>query len=234
MALQIFSLLEKQIAKCRFIYLPLKKVKVFIQKTAYYLLKLTGKDRNHIYDDQFFNHNLKTNIPIAKDLVDILYNYFHPESVVDVGCGTAEYLAEFNRLGIKIKGYEGSPAALKKAMVSGNFIQLADLREKIKSDERYDLALCLEVAEHIESRYSKILVDNLASLSDTIIFSAAIPGQGGHFHINEQPHEFWIGLWQERNYILRKDIIEALKEQMRERGILWWYTANLMVFLKSE
>lgn len=163
----------------------------------------------------------------------VLDKYFHPRSVVDVGCGTAEYLAEFQKKGIKIKGYEGSVSALKQAKVELRYIQKADLRNVINSNQRYDLALCLEVAEHIESRYSKNLLDTLTNLSDTVVFTAATPGQGGHFHINEKPREFWIKAWQERNYVYKEDAAQALKEEMHKNHVLRWYLDNLMIFSKG-
>ena len=165
-------------------YKLLKKVKVLYQRLKYYILKSRGNYKDIIYDDKFFDKNLEWNTPIAAKLVGVLMDYFHPRSLVDLGCGNAEFLSEFQKMGVVIQGYEGSQAAINKALVDKKYIQLFDLRDKIDSERKYDLAICLEVAEHIENKFSQRLVGNLTGLSDTVVFTAATPGQGGHFHIN--------------------------------------------------
>ena len=95
------------------------------------------------------------------------------------------------------------------------------------------MAFCLEVAEHIENKYSKRLVENLIKLSNCVVFTAAPPGQGGHFHINEQPKEFWIGIFNEYGYYLNVQTTEKLKLEMQKGNILWWYSKNLMCFKKN-
>ncbi|MDD5005783.1 MAG: methyltransferase domain-containing protein [Candidatus Omnitrophica bacterium] len=215
------------------LYKLLKKAKVLYQKSKYYILKARSNHKDIIYDDKFFNKNLEWNVPIAAKLTGVLIDYFNPSSVVDLGCGNAEFLSEFQKRGIPIQGYEGSRSAIEKALVDKKYIQLFDLRNKIELDKRYDLALCLEVAEHIENKFSQRLVENLTNLSDTIIFTAATPGQGGHFHINEQPHEFWVNIFKERNYDYDDKITERVKAAMREKKILWWYCDNLMIFRKA-
>lgn len=215
------------------LYKLLKKVKVFYQKAKYYTLKARSNHKDVIYDDKFFNKNLEWNVPIAAKLAGVLIDYFNPVSVVDLGCGNAEFISEFQKKGIAIQGYEGSRSAIEKALIDKKYIRLFDLRNKIESDKRYGLALCLEVAEHIENKFSQRLVENLTNLSDTIIFTAAPPGQGGHFHINEQPREFWVNIFKERNYDYDGQMTERVKTAMREKKILWWYCDNLMIFRKS-
>jgi len=213
-----------------FLYKILKKAKVFYQKAKYHILKARGNHKDIIYNDKFFEKNLEWNTPIAAQLVGVLMDYFHPGSVVDLGCGNAEFLNEFQKKGIVVQGYEGSRSAIGKALIDRKYIKLFDLRNRIEAKERYDLALCLEVAEHIENKFSAGLVENLTDLSDTVVFTAATPGQGGHFHINEQPHEFWINIFKRMNYSYDAKTTEEVKSSMRKAGILSWYCDNLMVF----
>ncbi|MFC1646139.1 class I SAM-dependent methyltransferase [Candidatus Omnitrophota bacterium] len=226
--------LEKFIAKFPLIYKFLKKCKVGYQTLKYHLFKLIGKDKEFIYNRSFFDKNLKWNLPISEAVVDILIKYFNPRSVVDVGCGNAEFLWQFQKKSIVIKGYEGSRHAINNALIDKKFIQWFDLRNRLQPQERYDLALCLEVAEHIERSYSQVLIDSLSNLSDTIIFTAATPGQGGHFHINEQPRSFWINLWKKNNFKYIDQLTLKIKEEFRMNKILHWYSDNLMVFKRYQ
>lgn len=211
-------------------YSFLKKGKVRYQKIKYNFLKIIGKDKDVIYDRKFFDRNLEWNIPIAAKFVNIIIKYFNPRSVVDMGCGNAEFLSHFKKAGIVIKGYEGSHYAIDSSLVGKEYIELFDLRKMINSNTKYDLAICLEVAEHVEKRFSEILIENLINLSDVIIFTAAPPGQGGHFHINEQPREFWVNIFKDRNYLYDSEITEKVKSDMKKEKIIWWYCDNLMVF----
>jgi len=225
--------LEGFIAKIPPFYRFLKRCKVSYQKLKYRLLNKRSDRTDIIFNRSFFDKNLEWNIPIAAKLVDILMNYFHPSSVVDVGCGNAEFLLEFQKRRVLIKGYEGSQHAIDSSLVGKEFIEQVDLRNTIQDSHKYDLVLCLEVAEHIEKNYSQKLVENVTNLGDVILFTAAPPGQGGHFHMNEQPREFWINLFTMRIFSIDEDLTEALKKEMKEKGILSWYCDNLMVFKRS-
>ena len=167
-------------------------------------------------------------------MVNILMEYFHPRSVVDVGCGNAEFLSFFHKKGVIIKGYDGSSHAIEKSLVDPAFIELHDLRDPILFDRKFDLVLCLEVAEHVENKYSKELIGSLARLSDNIVFTAATPGQGGHFHINEQPRGFWVSLWSSNGYKYNGTLTELIKKDFKEKDILCWYSDNLMIFQRDK
>ena len=61
-----------------------------------------------------------------------------------------------------------------------------DLAQPLQIDRRFDLALSLEVAEHLPPECGSEFVQTLTDLSSVILFSAAIPFQGGTDHLNEQ------------------------------------------------
>ena len=227
------SNIEGIIAKIPPFYRFLKKCKVGYQRLKYRLLRKRPDRTDIIFDREFFDKNLEWNLPIASKLVVILINYFHPSSVVDVGCGNAEFLAEFQKRGVLIKGYEGSHHAIDSSLVGKEFIEKFDLKNTIQDSRKYDLVLCLEVAEHIEKDYSLKLVENLTKLGGVILFTAAPPGQGGHFHMNEQPREFWVNLFSILEFSIDENLTEILKSGMKKKGILSWYSDNLMVFKRS-
>ncbi|MFA5359910.1 MAG: hypothetical protein WC349_03055, partial [Patescibacteria group bacterium] len=143
------------------------------------------------------------------------------------------YLAEFKKNNIKILGYDGSPAAIKGSLV-GNKIKLHDLYKPLKLKQKFNLCLCLEVAEHLEKKYAETLINTLIELSNIIIFTAATPGQGPKSigHINEQPHKYWQKLFEQKNFKLNKKLTEKIRKEMIDKKIVWWITKNLMIYEK--
>ncbi|MDD4332678.1 MAG: methyltransferase domain-containing protein [Patescibacteria group bacterium] len=185
----------------------------------------------HIYDKRFFKNTIKLEDDSAAAAVSILIKYFLPRSVIDIGCGCGIYLKEFSNQGVEIFGYDGAPAALESSLV-GDKIKLHDLCVPLVINKKFDLCLCVEVAEHLPPEYANILVETLANLSDIIIFSAATPGQGPRSigHINEQPPEYWLEKFQSKNFIFDQNISLKIKKEMEEKGVVWWITKNLMIF----
>ena len=186
-----------------------------------------------IYDDQFFHNTIKLEKQSAEALVKILIKHFTPKSVIDIGCGAGIYLAEFKKNHIAIAGFDGSPAAIASSLV-GDKIKLHDLCRPLKLGRRFDLCLCFEVAEHLEEICVEILVGTLTGLSQTIIFTAATPGQGPESigHINEQPPEYWLKLFEQKNFLINKNLTEKIRQKMIEKKVVWWLTKNLMVLEK--
>ena len=146
----------------------------------------------NMYKGGFFKnrHKLGWRAPIV---VEALINVFgldkEKHSVIDVGCAIGEYVAEFQRLGFEAAGIEGSEAA-KEFFVTDVNMYVLDLRKAIEFYEEdlkkkvFDLAYSLEVAEHIHPDFVETYIDNLCLLSDTVLISAASPGQKGHGHVN--------------------------------------------------
>lgn len=189
----------------------------------------------NIYDRRFFKNAKKIETPSAKETVKILYKKFKPRSVVDIGCGSGVYLAEFKKLKVKIEGYDGSPAAKKESLVKEK-IKIRDLSKPLKLKKRFDLCLCIEVAEHLAANSAPAFIKTLTGLADKIVFSAATPGQGPKSigHINERPHKYWIGLFLKCNFIFQKKLSLGIRKEMRKKKVVWWVVKNLMVFKKYE
>ena len=187
----------------------------------------------NIYDNQFFKNTIKFEAESAKAAVQIIMKSFNLKSVIDIGCGAGIYLKEFMDQGVEILGYDGSPAAVEESLVE-NKIKLRDLSKPLKLNRKFDLCLCFEVAEHLENKYSAVLVDTLMGLSDIVIFTAATPGQGpvSIGHINEQPHPFWIDLFTKKGFKYKKELSEKMRKEMENKKVVWWITKNLMIFTK--
>ena len=143
------------------------------------------KKNKYVHQEEV--HNLIS----PAEIVPVIYKLFQPKSVVDIGCGIGTFLHCFKKEGVNhILGVDGewvNKKLLHRYINSDEFL-LADLEESLKLDTQFDLVLSLEVAEHLKKESADIFVQNLISAGKLILFSAAIPQQGGQNHINEQKH----------------------------------------------
>jgi len=161
-------------------------------------------------------------------------------SVIDVGCYNGIWLEECSKLGIsRIVGID-APYIKSEWLVipESNFYRI-DLESLLNSTildilvprEKYDLCINLEVAEHLSYNCSFNLVKFLTSLSNTILFSAATPDQGGDAHINTQKHTFWIELFNSLNY--KED--NCLQYKFNDDKVVFpWYNKNIFIFRNTQ
>ncbi len=167
----------------------------------------------------------------AKEVVPILIELFKPKSVVDVGCGLGDWLHEFKKNKIEdILGIDGDWVSKQNLFISRKFFLEKNLTTELNLNKKFDLAISLEVAEHIPQHAADTFIKTLTSLSDNIIFSAAIPGQGGQNHLNEQWHEYWISKFEKHGFYFH-DIIRPLI--WKNEKVEWWYKQNIFYFSKT-
>lgn len=171
-------------------------------------------------------HNLLS----PKEIVPEIIKLFHPKSVVDVGCGLGTFLYCFKERGINdVLGIDGPWAnhdLLFKYLSPDEFLE-KDLEKPFNLKTKYDLVISLEVAEHISEKSSDIFIENLISAGELILFSAAIPFQGGQNHVNEQWIAYWESKFLKHNYV----VYDVLKPIFWDNPkIFWWYKQNMVIF----
>jgi SAM-dependent methyltransferase len=190
-----------------------------------------------IYNPWTFAIFHRAALDIAPTLVEAVRTHF-PEarSVVDFGCGTGVYVNSFRRSGLDAVGFEYSDTARRWARErSGVEIQPFDLRSFPGAGRTFDLALSLEVAEHLEPQLALRLVDICCAHAPTVIFSAARPGQRGQGHINLQPKSYWIERFAERRYRLDHVRTRALQDHLRARLARgFWVADNLGTYIAIQ
>ena len=197
------------------------------------------KPLEEIYGPKFFARRDKL-LWRAEIVCDAVDRVFHPLDVIDVGCGIGEYVQFWQeKLNISAWGIEGvdhpyfvtKNIAIQDMRLKQIVWPFANGRARI---DKFDLAVCLEVLEHVEPEYANIFVENLTGLSDQILVSAAQPGQGGHYHVNCQPKEWWLSKFMEFNYgyddVLTCAIKQALQPWKHRREL---YHNNLIFFSKG-
>lgn len=191
-------------------------------------------DLEDIYTEEYFNSNKDPEWLRDVELIsETIYRVLKPKSVIDVGCGIGSYLYYLSRHGVEIEGIEGSYTAFKALMIPKNIVKRLDLRliYSYKPKRRYDLAMCIEVLEHINPKHADKVLDFLCEVSDIVLISAARPGQGGKYHINEQPLEYWISRMEARGYELDLYVTsEIRKEIARKIKMIKWIHKNLLIF----
>lgn len=175
-----------------------------------------------MYDDQFFDVIRKGCQSSAAVVVPLVYAVLAPETVVDVGCGEGHWGKEFERLGSEVTGIDGAETqSILKTFVAH------DLRNALPlALGTFDLAVCLEVAEHLPDWRADGIIEDLCRLAPVVLFSAAIPGQGGHGHVNEQWPRYWVDRFEAHNYA----VSGALRFRLWECDeVMNWYRANILV-----
>jgi len=174
---------------------------------------------------------LDDTVPSATVIVELLDQAIGPSSVVDVGCGPGIFVAEWIRHGVDdVWGLDGAPAAAVYQAPSSTF-RVVDLSQGIETDRRFDLAICLEVAEHLSSEHEELLVSSLVNLAPVVAFSAAPPGQGGVGHVNERWPAHWERLFAAHGY----RSLDVIRGRLLETDdVAWYYRTNLFIYAREE
>jgi len=153
------------------------------------------------YSKEFFKGMENWSLTSAREVVPIVLSLVNPKSVVDIGCGQGTWLVAFKENGIKnILGIDGKWAEKTLLIPKEKFLE-HNIEKPIKIKEKFDLAVCLEVAEHISEKYAEIIVNSLTDLAPIVLFSAAIPFQKGTNHINLKWQSYWANLFEKNNYV---------------------------------
>lgn len=183
-----------------------------------------------IYSAEFFASKLEGAQRSANAIVPIVLELVNVSSTVDIGCGRGAWLAAFQEHGIvKIHGVDGIEPEL--FLLDKEYLQSENLETLTNLDDKYDLAVCLEVAEHLPRHRADQLVRVLTDAAPVVLFSAAVPGQGGLGHLNEQWPDYWEKLFANRGFKL----LDSIRPHIRDdRRIDWWYRQNIVMFASNE
>jgi len=185
------------------------------------------------YDKTFFTDLEDGAYKSAKKVLPVVNEAFHPASVLDVGCGVGYWLRvwkeDFNL--DDLLGLEGAYVTEELFKMDKKYLLSADLKLPLDLNRRFDLVTTFEVAEHIPEDCADVFVSNLVKASDIVVFSAAIIGQLGTYHINEQMPEYWAKKFLRHDYV-PVDFIRPLI--WNDKDIEYWYRQNSLVYIKKS
>lgn len=163
-------------------------------------------------------------------VVPWLLELTQPSSVVDVGCGSGAWLAACLRQGVKSGlGLDGPWVPAHSLEVPSDLLRIVDLTRPLEATSlAFDLAICLEVAHHLEPRAADTIVDTLTSLAPVVLFSASVPGQRGDHHVNEQWPAYWAAKFRARGF----EAYDAVRSRLwNNPSVAWWYAQNSLLYV---
>lgn len=170
--------------------------------------------------------------PSARRILGLVWPHVQPQSVLDVGCGVGTWLNISRELGAKkIQGLEGSDLKPDQLKIAANEFLRANLINPPMLDTKYDLAVNLEVAEHLPKDCSNNFVKYLTTNASVVLFSAAPPAQGGEGHINEQWPQYWIELFRSNGF----EVVDVIRSIIwNDDKVLTWYKQNTLLFAQKS
>jgi SAM-dependent methyltransferase len=184
------------------------------------------------YTKNFYEEHRSGVTRSAEVIVPLVLELLPVRSVVDIGCGDGSWLGVFRKLGVEeILGIDGEYVDRNILQISEDRFQAHDLTKAFEIDRVFDLAISLEVAEHLPPECAAVFVECLTRLAPIVLFSAAIPFQGGSNHINEQWPDKWADLFKEHDYVP----VDFLRKRVwQNEAVFWWYAQNTLLFVRAN
>ena len=184
------------------------------------------------YTEEFYEIVREGSKESAKEIIPIVFEFIQPKSVIDVGCGVGTWLSVFQAHGVEdVWGIDGDYVDKNTLEIPKEKFLTIDLKSPFKLNRQFDLVVSLEVGEHLPQECAETFVESLTQLAPVILFSAAIPFQGGTDHVNEQWQDYWVKNFQNKGYVS----IDCIRNRVWENErVEFWYAQNMLVFAKRE
>lgn len=184
------------------------------------------------YDETFFAGIRSAARRSAHAVLPRLLEIVPARSLIDIGCGRGTWMRAALDLGVaEVAGVDGEWVDPDDLEVPPGTFRQADLAESLNLDRRYDLAISLEVAEHLPEDAAAGFVASLVGAAPVVAFSAAIPDQGGYGHLNERWPNYWAELFAQHGY----EALDVLRPVLwDDERVEWWYAQNLVIYASAD
>ena len=184
------------------------------------------------YGEEFFAGQKGLSYRSAQQVIPIIQNFVPVISVCDVGCGVGTWLRAFREAGVQdVFGIDGSYVNKNLLEIPTTAFYEADLRQPLSLNRTFDLAMSVEVAEHLPEGRAIGFIGDLTRLAPVVLFSAAIPRQGGTDHINEQWQSYWAAIFAQHDFAT----CDVLRPLIWDNGnIARWYRQNMLLFCRRD
>jgi SAM-dependent methyltransferase len=185
---------------------------------------------DELYDERYYDDIDPFMLVSAPAISRSIKREFEPQSVIDIGCGAGALLASLEEAGITCVGFDYAEAALDRCRRSGLTVRRLDIERDPIPPNRADVVVSTEVAEHLDEESADRFVELLTTLAPIAMVTAALPGQGGTDHVNEQPNEYWIEKFGARGFTFDGDLSMRLRAEWRGAGVEGFLCSSLMIF----
>lgn len=184
------------------------------------------------YSEKFYDEMADHNRASAEVVVPMVLSYVPARSVIDVGCGEGLWTNVFQKCGVAdVCGVDGEWVKEERLAIPKTSFIAKDLEKPLALGKKFDLAVSLEVAEHLSASVAAGFVKNLVDLAPVVLFSAAIPLQGGSRHINEQWPEYWAALFKTHGYVP----VDCIRRKIwDDKRVSFFYAQNILFFVKES
>jgi SAM-dependent methyltransferase len=185
------------------------------------------------YDKNFMQYAAQSSAYSASSITGRLAPLLSVQSVLDVGCACGTWIRAWSEHGVADGfGVDGDYVDRAMLEIPAEHFRAIDLNAAFDLGRTFDLVQSLEVAEHLQPAASGRFVESLVRhASRFILFSAAPPGQGGEYHINEQPFEFWRAELGKHGFVP----IDAVRPLIQaDQNISYWYRYNVFLYVRRE
>lgn len=183
------------------------------------------------YSEKFYEEMENSSTTSAEVVVPIVMDLVLPKSVIDVGCAEGRWLSVFSKAGIKVFGVDGIWLKPERLIILREQFQSIDLEKPFTLNRVADLVMSIEVAEHLPESSADRFIESLVRLAPIILFSAAIPMQGGSHHINEQWPEYWSKKFAGHGYIP----IDCIRRRVwDDKRVSFFYAQNIFIYVKEN
>lgn len=180
----------------------------------------------HEYNDDFYAYIGSGARTSAEAVVPLVTGEIGIAKMLDVGGGKGVWGKVWEEHGVSATVIDGD--YVTEPLVAD--FRPHDLATPFDLGERFDLVQTLEVAEHLPEASARGFVASLAKHGDIVLFSAAVPGQGGEHHVNEQPLDYWRALFADAGYAC----FDFLRPQLRDnKAVMPWYRYNILIFANA-
>ena len=182
------------------------------------------------YDRAFYLDQAAGSARSASVIVPLLREFLPVGSVCDVGCGVGTWLRCWLEHGVTdVLGIDGDHVSQDQLLIPADRFRAADLCRPLQCGHSFDLAMSLEVAEHLPPARAESFVADLAALAPAVLFSAAVPGQGGTEHVNERWQSYWASLFAKVGFV----VSDVLRPRIwQDDRIEYWYRQNMLLFCR--
>ena len=180
-----------------------------------------------VYSHEFFAGQVDGSGSSAAVVVPLVLSLLPVKSAVDIGCGVGPWAAEFLANGVPdVWGVDGDYVDRSQLRIPPDRFLARDLTKSLQFDRTFDLAVCLEVAEHLPESRAVGLITDLASMAPCVLFSAAVPGPTGTGHVNPQYLPYWIELFQSHGY----EAVDPIRPRVwGNNSVEWFYQQDIVM-----